>query len=407
MCSVTVRNISPEEFASWQEVLGTAFGFDPRPDEQEMWKKAAEFDRYLAAYDGDELVGTGGALTFSMTVPGGSSLPFGGVTAIATKPTHRRRGVLTTVMRRLHDEARSRGEAISALWASESLIYGRFGYGVAVEGSDLSIERVHAALADGAPPAGRVRLVGTEEARAALPALYTAATAGIPGTIARTEIGWELYFWDPEHWRDGASSYRYAFYERDGTTVGYARYRQKEEWQNGHPHQEVRVGDLQAVDGEAYRALWRHCLSMDLVATIKVHNRRLREPLALLLREPRRLEQRRSDRIWLCLLDVAAALAARRYGSDGELVLAVSDRFAPDAGGRFLLTGGTDGAECRRTRRAPDVSLSAADLASAYLGDSRLPELAWLGRVEGEAEAVALAHRMFQWPVAPWCTVHF
>jgi predicted acetyltransferase len=146
---------------------------------------------------------------------------------------------------------------------------------------------------------------------------------------------------------------------------------------------------------------------MDLVATIKVHNRRLREPLALLLREPRRLEQRRSDRIWLCLLDVAAALAARRYGSDGELVLAVSDRFAPDAGGRFLLTGGTDGAECRRTRRAPDVSLSAADLASAYLGDSRLPELAWLGRVEGEAEAVALAHRMFQWPVAPWCTVHF
>ena len=100
------------------------------------------------------MVGTGGAMTFTMTVPGGAALPLGGVTAIATRPTHRRRGVLTAIMRRLHEDARERGEAISALWAAESTIYGRFGYGVAIEGCDLTLDRAHAALADPSAPGG-------------------------------------------------------------------------------------------------------------------------------------------------------------------------------------------------------------------------------------------------------------
>ena len=107
------------------------------------------------------------------------------------------------------------------------------------------------------------------------------------------------------------------------------------------------------------------------------------------------------------LVDVAAALAARRYAVEGELVLEVSDGFTPEAGGRFLLRGGPDGAECARTERAADLRLATADLASAYLGDARLVDLAWLGRVQGSPEAVGRAQMMFQWPVAPWCTVGF
>ena len=149
-----VRTITPEEFGSWEGVLGASFGFDPRPEEQEVWKKRAEFDRYFGAFDGEELVGTGGALTFSMAVPGGASLPFGGVTAIATRPTHRRRGVLTSIMHRLHEQAAERGELISALWAAESSIYRRFGYGVAIEGCELKIERARARLLDDRPTAG-------------------------------------------------------------------------------------------------------------------------------------------------------------------------------------------------------------------------------------------------------------
>jgi predicted acetyltransferase len=403
----TIRTITPEEFGSWERVIGATFGFDNRPEEQEVWKKRAEFDRYFAAFDGEDMVGTGGAFTLSMAIPGGASLSFGGVTAIATQPTHRRRGVCSAIMRRLHDQAVERGEVISALWAAESRIYRRFGYGVAIEGCSLRIERAHAALADDRPPSGRLRLVGDEEARTVFPGVYARATVGIPGTVHRGDPDWELYFYDPESWRDGATAHRYVVYERDGGPAGYALYRQKEEWEQSHPRSEVRIGDLQAVDGEAYRALWRYCLSMDLVLMIKARTRRLREPLALLLEDPRRLQEVRSDNIWLRLLDVAGALAARRYAVEGEVVLEVVHGFSPEAEGRFLLRGGPDGAECTRTRRSAQVTISSADLAAAYLGDARLNDLAWLGRVQGDPEAVGRAQCMLQWPVQPWCTVHF
>jgi predicted acetyltransferase len=404
---ITVRNITPDEYTAWGLVLGSAFGFDPRPEDAEMWKKRAEFDRYLGAFEGEEMVGTGGALTFGMTVPGGSVLPFGGVTAIATRPTHRRRGVLTAIMRRLLADARERGEAISALWASESTIYGRFGFGVAVEHSEVTLEPAHAALADSRPPEGRLRQIADAQARELIPAAYSHLTAGIPGTLTRSQADWDLYFFDPEHWRDGATSHRYVAYERGGEVAGYALYRQKESWEQGHARNEVRVGDLQAIDGEAYRTLWGYCLSMDLVTTVKAYNRPARDPVALLLVAPRRVQQLRTDAIWVRLVDIAAALAARRYAMEGELVLEVSDGFTPAAGGRFLLKGGPGGAECARTDRPADLRLATADLAAAYLGDARLGDLAWLGRVQGSPEAVGRAQMMFQWPVAPWCTVGF
>jgi predicted acetyltransferase len=404
---ITIRNITPEEFFPWEQVMGAAFGFDPRVEDSEAWKKRAEFDRYLAAFEGEEMVGTGGAVTFAITVPGGAAVSLGGVTAIATRPTHRRRGILTAIMRRLQADARERGEAISALWASESTIYGRFGFGVAIEGCDLILDRSHAVLIDARPPQGRLRQLSETEARELIPAAYPRMTAGIPGTLTRTDADWHLYFYDPEHWRDGASAHRYVAYERGGEVAGYVVYRQKENWDLGNPRHEVRIGDLQAGDGEAYRAVWGYCLGIDLVATIKASGRPLRDPVTWLLAAPRRAQQVRSDHIWVRLVDVAAALAARRYAEEGELVLEVADGFTPDAGGRFLLRGGVDGAECARTERPADLQIASADLATAYLGDARLRDLAWLGRVQGSAEAVDRAQKMFYWPVAPWCTVQF
>jgi predicted acetyltransferase len=310
-------------------------------------------------------------------------------------------------MGRLIADARERGEAISVLWAAESAIYGRFGYGVAIEGCDMSLDRAHAAFADRRLPEGRLRQVGAAEAKEIIPEVYARAVAGVPGSMTRRQADWDLYFYDPEHWREGSSAHRYVVYERGGEAAGYVLYRQKEVWEQGHARNELRVGDLQALDGEAFRALWDYCLNIDLVATIKAWNRPLRDPLALLLADPRRLQQTRSDQIWLRFVDVAAALAARRYAAEGDLVLEVSDGFLPWTGGRFLLCGGPEGAECARTDREPDLHISAADLASAYLGDARLGELAWLGRVQGAEEAVARAQRMFQWPVPPRCTVHF
>ncbi|MBP1631847.1 MAG: hypothetical protein H6Q11_135 [Acidobacteria bacterium] len=403
----TVRNLSPDEFPAWQEVIGFAFGGDPRPENMEVWKDRAEFDRYLVALEGEQMVGTGGAVTFQMTVPGGAAMTVGGVTAIATRPTHRRRGVLTAIMRRLQADARERGESVSILWAAESSIYGRFGYGVAIEECELTLERAHAALLPAPPPEGRLRQLTGAEAQEMIPAAYPRLAAGTPGALLRTPADWRLYFHDPESWRDGASTHRYVAYERGGEVAGYVLYRQKEHWEQAHPRNEVRIGDLQAADGEAYRALWAYCLGIDLVATVKAWGRPRRDPVTWLLADPRRVQQLPYDGIWLCLLDVAAALAARRYAVAGELVLEVSDAFTPEAGGRFLLRGGPDGAECSRTDREADLRLTSADLATAYLGDARLRDLAWVGRAQGEARAVDLAQTMFSWPVAPWCSVEF
>jgi predicted acetyltransferase len=315
--------------------------------------------------------------------------------------------VLTRLTRDSLDHDREIGAAVSVLWASESVIYGRFGYGTAVEGADLELGRAHTALVAEAPSRGRVRIITGREARSTVPAVYAAATAGIAGTITRRAADWDWFFHDPEKWRNGYSALRFAVYELDGEARGYAVYRLKGRWEDAHPVYDARIEDLQAVDADAYAALLRFCFGIDLVGFFEMPNRRVREPLVDLLADPRRLRRRIADKIWLRLVDLPAAMAARRYGVEGSLVIDVRDDFCPWVEDVYLLEGGPDGAECEPTGRKADVSLSAADLAGAYLGDSRILARAWLGRVSGDEEAIELLHRMLAWPGGPWCSVFF
>lgn len=404
-----LRPIAPDEFDTWRSTIALVFGFDPHPDDREVWFESTEFDRTIAAFDGDEMIGTGSALSYRMTVPGGGSVSAAGVTAIAVAPTHRRRGVLTSMMRHQLADVRDRDEPVAILWASESQIYGRYGYGAAIESADLRIARDRLVLRDDLQaPTGSIRVfTDIEEARGKIPSLYEAATTGIPGSLDRNAAGWATYFHDSEHRRRGRSAARYAVYEREGDATGYVAYRQKLEWTDMHPDSTLEVGDLQAVDGDAYIGLWRFLAGIDLVTSIEARTMRVHEPVLSLLREPRRVRRSLGDSIWVRLLDVPAALAARRYGSEGALVIEVVDEFCPGAGGAFRLEGGPDGASCEPTDAEPDLRIDAADLAAGYLGRSRLTDLLWLGRLDGDAEAVNLAHRMFSWPVEAWCTVHF
>jgi len=402
-----VRLIREDEFESWHALAVLVFGEDPRDDDTELFRRRIEMERARAAFDGDEMVGTAGEFTYRMTVPGGGAVPTAGITFVTVKPTHRRRRVLTTMMRAQLENIRERGEPAAALWASESLIYGRFGFGVAIEGASYTLERPHTTLAVGEATSGRVRLISTDEARRVIPDLYAACTEGIPGTIARTERDWGLFFADPEHWRDGASATRFVTFERDGEARGYTRYRHKPDWEGGHANHELRVGELHALDAEAYAALYRYLFSVDLVGTIRLGNRRINEPLRSMLVDPRRLSTRLSDTIWFRPMDVPALLAARRYPAAGDLVIEVIDDFMGFSGGRFLLSGGPDGAECSPTGRTPDLTMSLADLGSAYLGSPRIGQLAWVGRIDGDERAVRLAQSMFSWHIEPWCTVFF
>ena len=402
-----IRGLESDEVREWLTTMVGVFGEDAKDEDLDLFAPRVEVERSHVAVEDGHMVGTAGIWTYETAVPGGSFVTQAGVTGVTVLPTHRRRMILTRLMERQLDHVAERGEPFATLWASESAIYGRFGYGLAIEGADIELERHRVTLRTDGPAEGRVRLVDVDEARGVVPGIYDAATEGIPGTFRRTEADWTIYFADPEHWRNGRSERRWAVYERDGRALGYAAYRQKATWRDGLPAHELSVGDAQAVDGEAYAALYRFVIGIDLVEKISVATRRVDEPLLDLLVDRRRATRRLSDKIWLRIVDVPAALEARRYGVEGSIVLRVADDFGPWADGTYRLEGGPDGARCTATDDDPDLVVPVADLGSAYLGSSRLAQGRWLGRIDGDPDAAVLADRMFGWHVEPWCTVHF
>ena len=157
-----IRGIRPDEAEAHIRAIGVGFGEQVSDEVVRLEKAVLETDRALAAFDGDRMVGGSAAISFQLAVPGGV-VPCAGITSVSVHPTHRRRGILTALMRRLLDDLRGR-EAISALWASEGAIYGRFGYGMATLSTELEVRRAHSAFRGGYRPSGSMRLVERDEA---------------------------------------------------------------------------------------------------------------------------------------------------------------------------------------------------------------------------------------------------
>jgi predicted acetyltransferase len=256
-------------------------------------------------------------------------------------------------------------------------------------------------------PEGDFEFMKPDEARAIVPEIDERAIVDTPGAIVRRDADWFRYVNDPESWREGATANRHLLYRRGGEPVGAARYRQKNSWNEQGPDGTVQLHEIVAADAEAYAAIWRFILSLDLMTKVDAERRPVDEPLLELLDDPRRLKRTTTDSLWLRLLDVPTALAARRYRSPVSLVIEVDDPYRPSAGGRFRLEGGPDGAECSPTTDPSDVRLDTQSLASAYLGAPRLARLAWIGRIDGDAEAVAELDAAFTTALPPYCQVPF
>src|SRR4051812_12465122 len=169
---VEFRPIVASETEAFIRVDAAAFGVDPRPETVEYARDFLELDRTLAAFEDGRIVGTSGALSWELTVPGPAAVRAAAVTWVSVLPTHRRRGLLTAMMGRLLDDSRGRGEPLAALLASESVIYGRFGYGLATTSADYAIERRHAALAAPVDVRGRFVMVDGADAERILPAVF-------------------------------------------------------------------------------------------------------------------------------------------------------------------------------------------------------------------------------------------
>jgi len=400
---IDIRPVALEDYERFVRAVERAFGHEATALEMETWRGTFEPERTLAAFDQDDIVGTTAAFSMELSVPG-AQVPMAGVTAVGVSPTHRRRGLLTSMMRRQLDDVREGGrEVIAGLWASEGAIYGRFGYGAAALTGEIEIERQRTAFARPSPP-GRMMLVDRERALELLPPIHDRMLPRQPGMWARPAQWWKALFADLENWREGASHLFFAVHESPDGFDGYVAYRIKSEWEGGNAKGTLRVLELIAENPPAYTDVWRFCFDVDLITKIEAWPRPVDEPLFHMLLEPRRLNLKIHDGLWIRLVDVPAALAARRYSVEGEVVVEVRDSFCPWNEGRFALRGGPDGAECRPTDRSPGLIADATDLGAAYLGGVRFSVLERAGRVhEVEPGALATADAMFGWDPLPWC----
>jgi predicted acetyltransferase len=370
-------------------------------------KETLEFDRTLAVFDGRQVVGTAGIFSYQMAVPGGM-LACGGVTRVGVAATHRRRGLLTAMMRRQLDDMHQRGEPLAALYASEAPIYGRFGYGLATYMAEIEIQRSHAAFVRPRSNDGRVVMVDVPAAVDAFTRVWSQVQPTQPGMLTLDARWWRLNLADLETYRDGFSPQYRVVYEVDGKPAGFALYRIKMDWDAAGPIGVLSVAHLIAASPDAYAALWRYVIEVDLIARVTAEGRSIDEPLRFLLADARQPKTRVEDGIWLRLVDVAAALAGRRYAVDGRLVLRVHDAFCPWNEGHYELNGGPTNAACERCTDDPDLEINADDLAAVYLGGNRFRTLHEAGRIqEHHRDAVARADAMFASDRTPWCPSHF
>jgi predicted acetyltransferase len=402
-----IRPIAAEEVAEFQRCLGIGFGNVRPPDQVSTRAALLDPQRCLAAFDAGGMVGGAAAVTLGITIPG-TIVPTGAVVAAAIVPTHRRHGILQTVMQRHLHDMHDRGEALSALWTSEWPIYGRFGYGVATLTTGYEIDPAHAQFAR--PPCAaaprRVRTVDAETALAAMPGVYDRVRASQVGAPERPTLWWRHLFSDIESRRQGFSPLQFLLHHTDaGVTDGYAAYRIKgAQDADNLPASQVRILELMADTPQAYEALWHFCLNLDLVTLVRAENRPVDDAIIHLLADGRRLRRRIWDGMWIRLVDVPTALSLRHYRTAGALTLGLNDAVCPWNQGSFRLDATPSGTECVPTDSEPDLELGVAELAGAYLGTSSLHSMAKAGRVrELTPGALAVGDALFAWAPAPWC----
>lgn len=397
---VEIRELERNRIAEAVRMLFVAFGEQPHRRELELEERVLGQGTWFGALEDDAIVGCTAHTPLRMTVPG-SEVTLAAVTSVGVLPTHRRRGALTALMRRQLDALHEAEIAVAGLWASEAGIYPRFGYGHAIPTATFSIERPYNAFGSELRVQGRIRLVERAAVVEEFRPVYERVRLERPGFLDRDDGWWEYLLEHRQEERDQPAYF--ALHEGEGPD-GYARYRVKQKWSLEGPRSVLEVDELVAATDPAYAELWRYLLDVDLVHTVRGENRPVDEPLFHMLREPRRLRLTMRDGVWMRLVDVPTALASRRYGVDGRLVVEVRDGFAPWNEGRFEIEGGRDGAVCRETGRTPDLVCDVRDLAAAYMGGVRMSALARAGRVaEESAGAATRADAMLAWDVSPWC----
>lgn len=331
-----------------------------------------------------------------------------GVTSVAVSPLARRRGVASALMQHVLEQAHTDGYVATALWASEPRIYGRFGYGCAARMLSLEIPRDRRWLRP-VPGTGDValRLIEPSAAADLVQTVQNADAARRPGLFAWAGTWIDRILADAPDLRNGASPLRVVEARVGEVVTGYAIWRNKADWAPTRPGGTVQVSDVRANDPASYAAIWGLLADYDLMGSAGTR-RPTDDPLMWLLDDWRAAQVQVSDALHVRLIDVPAALQARRYAVGVDTVLEVTDELAGWNAGRWRLQGGPDSASCARTDATAEIALDVRDLSALYLGAGSLPEMVRAGIVDecmpGAAIRVGAALAS---EVAPWSDTVF
>ncbi len=408
--SIGVRTATEADWATIQLIDEVAFGITWAEGRAEIARETLELDRTILAEVDGEPAGLASAYSMSLSLPGGRAIPVAGVTWVGVLSTHRRQGVLSALMRHQLNEVRARGEVVAALYASESLIYGRFGYGAATSAYVVTLDRAHSALRPDVPvsPDLHVRLVDAAEARPAIDHVIATARATRAGVPAMTGAFWRHFVEDLPGEREGWSARRLVLVEDADGARGYAFYRTKLDWKNEAAAGAVTVVASLCVDAATSATLWRYLTGIDLMTTVTSTGTWIEDPVLLQLADPRRATAMLVDGVFIRIVDLPGAVAARGYATHWQGVVEVRDSVIPENAGSWLITVGPDVATCTRTTAEPDLVLDVRELGAIYLGGTSLATLAAAGLVEERtAGAAAAAGRAFRAEQAPYCPIHF
>ncbi len=400
-----IRPITAEDADLFRSRVSRGFGGDVDTDDEaaERFGATFEFDRTLAAFDGDDIIGTGSAFSLGLTVPGGREVAMGGTTIITVQATHRRQGVLRAMMDRHLEDVATHDEPLAGLWASETAIYGRFGYGPATYRHNVDVAAKSLEFT-GEPAKGSVRLVDAAEAGPILRSVYEHTRLSRAGMLRRSDAWWKYrHMADPEQWREGKSARRYLIYTENDEVTGYATYRQKGKWEDFVADGEVDVIEVIATTPEAHTGVWHFLTNIDLFPNVEWWNMPVDDPLPLKVTEQRRVKRKLSDALWLRVMDVSAALGARSYDTDGQVTFEVSDRLRPENAGTFRLEVSDGEGHCGRVSGGADISLDIDVLGHLYLGGGDALAMAAAGRIEGDPGAITELHRIMRSDQPPWC----
>ena len=396
--TIEIRTPTDDDWEPICRADGLAFGMSYTAEEMAQRRALHDMSRFRIAVDNGQIVSTAGSCAFDVTLPGGITVPMGGVTWVSTLATHRRKGLMRQVVQAVHDDIDDRGEPLASLGASEGSIYEHLDYGIATRDRMISLDKKSASIRrEYQPNPGEVRYIEGDEVVPALSEIWARFRRCRAGEVSRSPEADDLMF-EVRGRPDGALGAAAYLCHRDG----YAVYRIEQNWNNGHPAHVLHLAELAAITPQAHAALWHTVLSVDLVGEIRSRALPDDDPLPYLLENQRALRTNHSnDNIWVNVRDAAICFGARTYRAHDRLVIEVD-------GKRWAIEGGPDGATCRVVRTRADLTTSHAWF-SALLYGGVLPTALVAGRrmTARNAEALRRADLFFPTSVMPHCQTHY